>query len=127
MGSDLRQAFAVILDDVANGLRALGDVLGAQPAQRGSPSQPAIAADRLAEIVRESRAVLTELVLLDVDPKQNPDLWLVQGSMLSAVDQILTQLDLDLKLDEPGLRLAALPEVAQRQLRQLGRRWPHAG
>lgn len=94
-GSDLRRAFAVILDDVANGLRALGDVLGAQPGQR-SQTQPGLAVDRLAEIVRESRAVLTELVLLDVDPRRNTDLWLVQGSMLSAVDQILTQLDLDL-------------------------------
>ena len=117
-GSELRRAFAVILDDVANGLRALGDVLGAQPESR-SPTQPGLAAERLAEIVRECRAVLTELVLLDVDPRLNTDLWLVQGSMLSAVDQILTQLDLDLDLQpvEPGLRwhLPTLPHP---------RRWP---
>lgn len=100
-GADLRRAFAVILDDIASGLRALGDVLGAQPGQR-SPVQPGLAADRLAEIVREARAVLTELVLLDVDPRHHTDLWLVQGSMLSAVDQILTQLDLDLDLRPPG-------------------------
>ncbi len=106
--ADLRRAFAVILDDVASGLRALGDVLGAQPGRR-SPVEPALAADRLAEIVGETRAVLTELVLLDVDPRRNPDLWLVQGSMLSAVDQILTQLDLDLQPVEPGLRWDILP------------------
>jgi len=123
-GSELRRAFAVILDDVANGLRALGDVLGAQPGQR-SPSQPNLAADRLSEIVRESRAVLTELVLLDVDPRRNTDLWLVQGSMLSAVDQILTQLDLDVDLgsQEPGLRWK-LPSVVRRQWPPLGRRPP---
>jgi uncharacterized membrane protein YgaE (UPF0421/DUF939 family) len=104
-GSELRRVVAVILDDVANGLRALGDVLGAQADPR-RPTQPGLAADRLAEIVRESRAVLTELVLLDVDPRRNTDLWLVQGSMLSAVDQILTQLDLDLDPQpiEPGRR-----------------------
>jgi hypothetical protein len=115
-GLDLRRAFAVILDDVANGLRALGDVLGAHVDQR-RPAQPDMAVDRLAEIVGESRAVLTELVLLDVDPKQNRDLWLVQGSMLSAVDQILTQLDLGLPPEEPGLSWSTVPEVA------LGRRW----
>ena len=121
-GADLRRAFAVVLDDVATGLRGLGDVLGAQPGQRG-PTQPGLLADRLAEIVREARAVLTELVLLDVDPRQNPDLWLVQGSMLSAVDQILTQLDLDLDLradrraDLPRLRRPTLPDVPRRRRR----------
>ncbi len=113
-GAELRRAFAVILDDVANGLRALGDVLGAQPGQRSTIQQGA-SADRLVEIVRESRAVLTELVLLDVDPRRNPSLWLVQGSMLSAVDQILTQLDLGLVLepDEPGLRWTGLPGLTR--------------
>lgn len=117
-GSDLRRAFAVILDDVANGLRALGDVLGAQPNQR-TPTTPALAADRLAEIVGESRAVLTELVLLDVDPRRNTDLWLVQGSMLSAVDRILTELDLEIdpQPDEPRLRWTPSSDVPRR------RRW----
>jgi aromatic acid exporter family member 1 len=122
-GWELRRAFAVILDDVANGLRGLGDVLGAQPGQR-STTQPGLAADRLAEIVSESRAVLTELVLLDVDPRQNTDLWLVQGSMLSAVDQILAQLDLD--VDEqpsaPRLRWTTLPDVPRRHWRARGQR-----
>lgn len=108
---DLRRAFAVVLDDLADGLRALGDVLGAQPSQPGrrSPAPPAGLADRLAEIVRESRAVLTELVLLDVDPRRDPGLWLVQGSMLSAVDQVLTQLDLDVAPPSVGPRLRWTP------------------
>lgn len=129
-GADLRRVFAVILDDVANGLRALGDVLGAQPGSRNS-TQPGIAADRLAEIVRESRAVLTELVLLDVDPRQNRDLWLVQGSMLSAVDQILTQLDLERDLDQlpraPVLRWVTLSDVPRRRWWPVGQRPPGPG
>jgi hypothetical protein len=112
-GSELRRVVAVILDDVADGLRALGDVLGAQADPR-TPTRSGLAADRLAEIVRESRAVLTELVLLDVDPRRNTDLWLVQGSMLSAVDQILAQLDLD--LDPP-------PVAPVRRWTEPGRRW----
>lgn len=122
-GSDLRRAFAVILDDVATGLRALGDVLGAQPGQR-STAQPVLAAGRLAEIVGESRAVLTELVLLDVDPRRNTDLWLVQGSMLSAVDQILGQLDLEVDHPSrgPGRRRTSPPPVGRRRWWALGRR-----
>lgn len=122
-GSDLRRAFAVILDDVATGLRALGDVLGAQPEPR-STTQPFLAAGRLAEIVSESRAVLTELVLLDVDPRRNTDLWLVQGSMLSAVDQILGQLDLavDHPSRGPGRRRTSPPPVGRRRWWALGRR-----
>jgi uncharacterized membrane protein YgaE (UPF0421/DUF939 family) len=126
-GSELRRAFAVILDDLANGLRALGDVLGAQPEQpdRRSPTRPGLAAERLGELVRESRAVLTELVLLDLDPRRNTDLWLVQGSMLSAVDQILTQLDLD--LDQQPVELGPrwiLPAGARRRWWPVGPREP---
>ena len=120
-GSDLRRVFAVILDDVANGLRALGDVLGAQ-LQRRRPTQPDVATDRLAEIVRESRAVLTELVLLDVNPKQNTDLWLVQGSVLSAVDQILTQLDLDQQPVDPETRWTGPPAGDRRPWWRFGQR-----
>ncbi|GAA3553220.1 aromatic acid exporter family protein [Microlunatus spumicola] len=123
VGADLRRAFAVILDDVADGLRALGDVLGAPPGQR-SATQPGLAADRLAEIVRESRAVLTELVLLDVDTRRHADLWLVQGTMLSAVDQVLTQLDLDREppTTDVGPRWRGLPALPRRRWWPLGLR-----
>ncbi|SDU88487.1 Uncharacterized membrane protein YgaE, UPF0421/DUF939 family [Microlunatus sagamiharensis] len=118
-GSDLRRAFAVVLDDLADGLRALGDLLGAPPREDGRRLAPLGALDdRLAEIVRESRAVLTELVLLDVDARRHPDRWLVQGSMLTAVDQVLTQLDLDLEPPavRPRLRWTPMPDVPRRRL-----------
>ncbi|SEQ39143.1 FUSC family protein [Microlunatus flavus] len=119
--ADLRRAYAVVLDDLADGLRALGDVLGAQPGHRPAPPGPVV--DRLADIVRESRAVLAELLLLDVDPRRHPDLWLVQGSVLTAVDQILTQLDLDLVQPSarPRLRWTSAPDVPRRR-RHRGRR-----
>jgi len=46
-------------------------------------------------LVHETQAVLTELILLDVDPRQQTDLWMLQSSVLAAVDQVLQQLDLE--------------------------------
>jgi hypothetical protein len=39
--------------------------------------------------------VLTELTLLDLDPRERPDLWMLQGSVLASVDHVLEQLDLE--------------------------------
>ena len=39
--------------------------------------------------------MLTELTLLDLDPRQRPDLWMLQGSVLASVDHVLEQLDLE--------------------------------
>ncbi len=44
-------------------------------------------------MVRETHAVLTELRLLDVDPRERPDLWMLHGSVLAAVEHMLAQLD----------------------------------
>jgi hypothetical protein len=52
-----------------------------------------VALARTLETVSETRAVLTELRLLDVDPRDRPDLWMLQGSVLAAVEHLLTQLD----------------------------------
>ena len=87
--AEVRRVFAVVLDDIANALRAYGDGVGA--ADRGADREAALA--RTLDAVRETRAVLTELLLLDVDPRGQPDLWMLQGSVLAAVDHVLTQLD----------------------------------
>lgn len=92
--TELRMAFAVVLDDLANGLRAFADVITAQ----FGPSDAARVDEAIArsvDIVRETRAVLTELMTLDVNPRQRSDLWLLQGSVLSAADRVLTNLDLE--------------------------------
>jgi hypothetical protein len=91
---ELRGAFAVVLDDVANGLRAFGELIGAEYGGRQEDRVDAALA-RTLDAVRETRAVLTELTLLAVDARQRPDLWMLQGSVLAAVDQILSQLDLE--------------------------------
>ncbi|HEY0374812.1 MAG TPA: aromatic acid exporter family protein [Amnibacterium sp.] len=87
---DVRRAFAVLLDDIAGALRAYGDAAGAADRR---PADREAALSRTLETVRETRAVLTELRLLDVDPRGRPDLWMLQGSVLAAVEHVLAQLD----------------------------------
>lgn len=99
-GSELRRVFAVVLDHLATALRAFGDLVGTRYGG-GSVDRADEARERTAESVREARAVLTELTLLDIDPRQYPDLWMVQGTVLAAVEQIMRQLDLEYA--DPGM------------------------
>jgi hypothetical protein len=90
---ELRRAFALALDDTATGLRSFGDLVGAE--YHGAEPDRVLARERTLDAVREARAVLTELTLLDLDPRQRPDLWMLQGSVLASVDHVLEQLDLE--------------------------------
>lgn len=92
-GPELRRAFATVLDDVAEAVRGFGDLVSAEFGG-GNVRQVEELLERNLEIVRETRAVLTELVLIDVDPRRQTDLWMLQGSVLTAVEQVLLQLDL---------------------------------
>lgn len=100
--SELRRAFAVALDDLATGLRAFGDLVGAE--YDGTEPDRELARGRTVDAVREARAVLTELTLLDLDPRQRRDLWMLQGSVLASVDHVLGQLDLERDAAAPLLR-----------------------
>ena len=93
-GAELRRAFAVVLDDLASGLRAFSEVVDLEYGT-GEADDVDEALNRTLDIVREARAVLTELMLLRVDPGDRADLWLLQGSVLAAVDEVLGQLDLE--------------------------------
>lgn len=90
--SEMRRAFAVVLDDLAGGLRSFADLVHAEFGPHGTDDIDA-AYHHTMEIVRETRAVVTDLMLIDADPRQRPDLWMLQGSVLAAVDHILRQLD----------------------------------
>ncbi|WP_210509133.1 aromatic acid exporter family protein [Naasia sp. SYSU D00057] len=92
--AELSRAFAVVLDDVADGLRAFGDLVDAEYGRRGANRADDLL-ERTLEIVRETRAVLTELMLLDVDPREQTELWMLHGSVLAALDHVIAQLDLE--------------------------------
>ena len=45
------------------------------------------------DILRETKAILIELIM--VDAQGNPSAWLLRGSIVAAVEQVLDQLDLE--------------------------------
>jgi hypothetical protein len=94
VAGELRRAFAVVLDELASGLRSFAELVDAEFGS-GNPDRVDEATKQTIEIVREARAVVTELMLIDVDPRRQTDLWMLQGSVLAAVDHVLRQLDLE--------------------------------
>lgn len=112
--AELRRAFGVLLADLASGLRSFADVIDAEFGS-GNVDRVEEATDRTVEIVREARAVVTELMLIDVDPRVQTDLWMLQGSVLAAVEHILGQLDLEHseRRAEAWLTRRAMPLIPQ--------------
>jgi hypothetical protein len=116
-GEELRAAFAVVLHDAADCLRAFGSLVVAEAEQREHETEQALA-DSL-EILRETRAILTELIM--VKAQDNPSAWLLRGSVLAALGQVLARLDLEQRaslhrsLTEAQLRrpLAHLPPIIE--------------
>ena len=83
-----------MLDDLADSVRTFGDLVRAEYGG-GDADEVDEVFRRNVDIVRETRSVLTELLLLDVDPVQHADLWMIRASVLAAVEQLLVQLDLE--------------------------------
>jgi hypothetical protein len=90
-GEELRAAFAVVLHDTADCLRAFGSLVVAEAEQRESETEQALAESL--EILRETQAILTELIM--VRASDNPSAWLLRGSILAALQQVLARLDLE--------------------------------
>ena len=111
-GDELRTAFAVVLSDVADGIRAFGGLVVAEAEGRMEEAEQALAASL--EILRETKAILTELIM--VDARENPSSWLLRGSILAAVEQVLDQLDLE---DRARLHAKWQEEQEARPLAQL--------
>jgi hypothetical protein len=90
-GEELRRAFAVVMHDAADCLRAFGGLVVAEAEERDDDAQQALA--RSLEILRETRAMLTELIM--AQPHDDTSAWLLRSSVLAALGQVLTRLDLE--------------------------------
>lgn len=90
-GDDLRQAFAVVLNDAGDCVRAFGELVVAEAEDRELDTERALAESL--EIFRETQAVLTELIM--VDAQSSTSSWLLRGSILAALEHVLAQLNLE--------------------------------
>ncbi|MGN6300901.1 MAG: FUSC family protein, partial [Angustibacter sp.] len=125
----LRAAFAVLLSDLADAVRAFGRLVSAEA--DAIESDPTIATlrlddstdgsaspDRAAEAplrtaldaLRETRARVTDLLL--VDAASDPALWQLRGSLLAAVERVLVELDVE---ERARRRRQQLREAEQRR------------
>ena len=108
-GDEVRAAFAVVLHNVADCLEAFGALVEAEA--RGVDDEVERRLAESLEQAREARAILTELLF--VDARAETSLWLLRGSILTAVEQILEPLNLE---DRARLRREAQPAPGPRRL-----------
>lgn len=111
-GEELRSAFAVVLHDVADCLRAFGGLVVAEAEGREADTEQALAESL--DILRETQAILAELIM--VDAVDNTSSWLLRGSILAAVEQVLSRLNLE---DRARIYRAWKEEQEHRPLAQL--------
>ena len=127
-GAELRAAFAVVLHDTADCLRAFGGLVVAEAEGREQETEQALA--KSLDILRETQAILTELIMVRVH--EDTAAWLLRGSILAAVEQVLVLLNLEDRArmhrawKEHQLRrpLAQLPRVVQGVLPHPERPYP---
>jgi Aromatic acid exporter family member 1 len=88
---DVGAAFAALLRDLAIAIRDFGKLVRAEAEEQERPPTAELAA--ALESARETRAMLAEL--LTVDPRADPNLWLLHGALLAAAERVLRELDIE--------------------------------
>ncbi|MBK7723029.1 MAG: hypothetical protein IPI32_12645 [Austwickia sp.] len=88
---ELRHAFAVVILDISDAVRAFGALVEAEAGLRETAAIDATA--ETLEVLRETRAMVTELLMVDVG--DDTQTWLLRGSILGAVEGVLTALDVE--------------------------------
>lgn len=89
-GAELREAFAVVLDDVADSVRGFGALVVAEAAGREEEVERRL--DQSLDVLRETKAIMAELIT--VQPGQESS-WLLRGSILASLEHVLAQLDVE--------------------------------
>jgi aromatic acid exporter family member 1 len=88
---DVGEAFAALLRDLASAIRDFGKLVRAEAEEQELPPTAELAA--ALDSARETRAMLAEL--LTVDPRADPNLWLLHGALLAAAERVLRELDIE--------------------------------
>ena len=111
-GEELRVAFAVVLDDVADCVNGFGELVVAEAEGREEEVEERL--DESLDVLRETQAILSELITTDA--QYDASSWLLRGSILAAVRHVLDQLDLE---ERARSRRAWQEDQARRPLAQL--------
>lgn len=90
-GEDVRAAFAVLLEHVADSVEGFGALVQADA--QGADEEMDQSLDASIEASGEAMAILTDLLM--VDPRDETSLWLLRGSILVAVGQAIEPLRLE--------------------------------
>jgi hypothetical protein len=87
---DLRAVFAIVMQHAAESVRGFGALVEAEAEGNEADAEMSFALSL--EMLREARAILTELMLVGT---HDTTMWLLRSSTLAAVEQVLLQLDIE--------------------------------
>jgi hypothetical protein len=109
-GSELRHALATLFGDLGRAIAGFGDLARTYAHTAGDPETAELGA--ALDTVRRDRARLNELLM--VNALDDRDRWPVHGSLLSGIDRVLAELDVD---DHAREREVRRQEAAARRRR----------
>jgi hypothetical protein len=97
---DVREVFAVLFHDLAAAVAAFGRLVRAEAETVADPDKRTLAT--ALDTVREARARLTDLLLLD--PYDDPERWALNGTVLASVERVLREIDVEERLRQRARR-----------------------
>jgi hypothetical protein len=98
--SDIREVFAVLFHDLAAAVSAFGRLVRAEADSVADPDGRTLST--ALDTVREARARLTDLLLLN--PQDDPERWALNGTLLSSVERVLREIDVEERLRQRARR-----------------------
>jgi hypothetical protein len=98
---EVREVFAVLLLDLSSAVRSFGRLVRAESEAAGTPDEAALTA--ALDTVREARVRLTELLMLD--PPSDSVQWELQGTILTSVERVLREIDVEERTRQRARRL----------------------
>ena len=118
VGPEVESAVAMSVHEFAAGLRAFGRLVRADAQHGRSPAPDTEPLREALDGLREARARITELVLVDDDPIHSE----LNFALLATIKRLLTELDVDERIRRQGsARTSALQRIRQRrQVRSRG-------
>jgi uncharacterized membrane protein YccC len=113
---DVREAFALLLHDLAECFRFYGRMVRAQVEDDADGEAAELAGALVA--LREARARVSELLLLG--PRSDPEHWELNVTLLATVERVLRELDVEEYIRARARNLAEQDEGVAHQAAELG-------